>query len=106
MTPEEFVQEFRELKEYIENGYFSQGSEISRIERLVEAGFSQNQIQLVNAIVSEALTDALYTVLLGLDGCASIGHNQVLYNLQDEEGNQITGEIESYAWEQFQNKNT
>ena len=106
MTPEEFVQEFRELKEYIQNGYFSHGTKISRIERLVEAGLNPKQIELVKAIVSEALTDSLYTVLLGLDGCASIGHNQVLYNLQDEEGNQITGEIESYAWEQFQNKNT
>jgi hypothetical protein len=106
MTPEEFVQEFRELKEYIQNGYFSRDSEISRVERLVEAGLNPKQIALVKAIVSEALTDTLYTVLLGLDGCASIGHNQVLYKLQDEEGNQITGEIESHAWEQFQNKNT
>jgi hypothetical protein len=106
MTPEEFVQEFRELKEYIESGYFSQESDISRVERLVDAGLNTNQIELVKNVVSESLTDALYTVLLGLDGCASIGHNQVLYNLKDEEGNQITGEIESHAWEQFQNKST
>lgn len=106
MTPEEFVQEFRELKEYIENGYFSQESEISRVTQLVDAGLNANQIALVKNVVSEALTDTLYTVLLGLDGCASIGHTQVLYSLQDEEGNQITGEIESHAWEQFQKKST
>ena len=106
MKPEEFVQEFKELKEYIQKGYFSKGSDISRIDRLINAHFDQDQIELTKEIVSEALTDALYTVLLGLDGCASIGHNQVLYKLQDEEGNIITGEIEGYAWEQFQNQNT
>ena len=106
MTPEEFVQEFQELKEYIQKDYFSPDSEISRIDTLIEAGLNQKQIQLVETIVSEALTDTLYTVLLGLDGCASIGHNQILYDLKDEEGNQISGDIEGYAWEQFQNKNT
>ena len=106
MTPEEFVKEFKELKEYIQKGYFSKDSEFSRIDRLVKAGFNKEQIELTEAIVSEALTDSLYTVLLGLDGCASIGQNQILYKLQDEEGNPISGEIESYAWEQFQDQNT
>ena len=106
MTPEEFVKEFKELKEYIQNGYFSKDSEFSRVDRLIKAGFNKEQIELTETIVSDALTDSLYTVLLGLDGCASIGHNQEQYKLLDEEGNPISGEIESYAWEQFQEQNT
>lgn len=38
-----------------------------------------------------ALTDALYKILLGLYGAASIVGHQVIYQLRDEEGNELTG---------------
>ncbi len=47
------------------------------------------------------LTDIVCTILLGLDGCASIGGIQELYDLKDENGNQLSGEIERYAYEYF-----
>ena len=106
MTPEEFVAEFKSLKDEIENGYFSNTSDISRIESLKSSGLTDGQIQSVKNIVSEALTDALYTILLGLDGSASIGNEQMMYQLSDEDGNEISGEIESYAWEIFHGENT
>jgi hypothetical protein len=106
VTPEVFVKEFEELKEYIGEGYFSEGSEISRLSRLQTAGFSTSQIALTKELVSEALTDALYTVLLGLEGSASISRHQEMYKLLDESGQELTGKIESLAWERFHGKNT
>jgi len=56
----------------------------------------------MKSIVVGPLTDLLYTVLLGLDGCASIGGTQEAYNLKDEKGNQLNGEIEGFAYYYFQ----
>lgn len=106
ISPEEFVQEFKDLKESLVNGYFSIESDISRIKRLEDAGFSKEQIELTKSIVYEALTDSLYTVLLGLEGSASISQHQIMYKLFDEDSNELTGEIESIAWEKFHGENT
>ncbi len=106
ITPEEFVQEFKDLKEYLVKSYFSKASDISRISKLEGAGFNREQIELIKGIVSESLTDALYTVLLGLEGRASICQHQIMYKLFDEESNELTGEIESIAWEKFHGEST
>ena len=106
ISPEEFVQEFKDLKESLVSDYFSSDSDISRVNKLESAGLSNEQIELTKCIVGDALTDALYTVLLGLEGCASISQHQIMYKLFDEESNELTGEIESIAWEKFHGQNT
>ncbi|MBC3872916.1 hypothetical protein [Undibacterium flavidum] len=106
ITPEGFVQEFKDLKNYLVSNYFSGDSKISRIDKLQNAGLSEEQIEITKRIVNEALTDALYTVLLGLDGCASIGRHQINYKLFDEKSNELTGELESIAWEKLHGENT
>ncbi|ENX20305.1 hypothetical protein F892_03229 [Acinetobacter vivianii] len=106
MTSEEFVEEFRFLRDDLIQSYFTFDSEISRISLLEKSGMNHAQIHLTKKIVSEALTDALYTILLGLDGCASIGRHQIMYRLFDEESNELTGNIESIAWEKFHSENT
>ena len=103
MSSEEFVSEFYELKSQLETNYFSDNNENSRLSELVNAGLTDEQIYIVKNITSDLLTDALYTILLGLDGCASIGNKQIDYKLLDECGNEITGNIESFAWEKFHN---
>jgi hypothetical protein len=54
--------------------------------------------------VDGVLTDAFYTLLLGLDGSASIGGVQQCYDLRDESGDKITGdgELEAAAFTHFQ----
>ncbi|WP_415891360.1 hypothetical protein ACMXYV_08600 [Neptuniibacter sp. SY11_33] len=101
MTPDEFVNEFKELRDSVQMEYFSSNSEISRLKQLEDSGLNSEQIALVKSIVGDALTDSLYTVLLGLDGCASISKYQETYKLFSESGEELTGEIESVAWEQF-----
>lgn len=106
ITPEEFVQEFKDLKDELVGKYFSCNSQISRVQQLENAGLSEEQIKLTKCVVNEALTDALYTVLLGLEGSASISKHQIMYKLLDEKSNELTGEIESIAWEKFHGNNT
>ncbi|WP_415894371.1 hypothetical protein ACMXYN_08415 [Neptuniibacter sp. PT8_73] len=101
MTPDEFVNEFKELRDSIQKEYFSSNCEISRLKKLEDSGLNSEQIALVKSIVGDALTDSLYTVLLGLEGCASISKYQETYKLFNESGEELTGEIESVAWEQF-----
>ena len=45
--------------------------------------------------------DVFYTFLLALDGAASLGGEQVLYKLYDEDGSELTGELEGLAWERL-----
>ncbi|MCS0082917.1 hypothetical protein NDJ28_10740 [Vibrio alginolyticus] len=56
--------------------------------------------------MDDSLTDALYTILLGLDGCASIGRHQIGYKLQDELGRELTGDLEELAYEALQERHT
>lgn len=101
ISPETFVQEFKDLKEHLLAGYFNSTSGISRIAALQQAGLTEAQIALTRTVVNGALTDALYTVLLGLEGSAAIHPHQIMYKLLDEQSNELTGHIESIAWEKF-----
>lgn len=106
ISPEEFVEEFGELKDYLVHGYFSDDPDISRVKTLSDAGLNSEQLELVKGVVNDALTDALYTVLLGLEGCAAISQHQITYKLLDESSNELTGQLEFLAWERFHGENT
>jgi len=49
------------------------------------------------------LTDSFYTLLLGLDGSASIGDSQKSFKIYDDENNLISegGDLERFAYEYF-----
>ena len=73
---------------------------------LHQAGLTEEQRTHVSAALRDALTDTYYTILLGLDGCASLGDVQQRYRLYDQAGELISeddgGNLESYAYEVFQ----
>jgi hypothetical protein len=74
---------------------------------LREANLTEAQRQCVVAALDAALTDAFYTILLGLDGAASLGGIQQRYRLQDEAGSLISdgdGELEAAAFELLQER--
>jgi hypothetical protein len=54
-------------------------------------------------VLDAALTDTMYSLLLGLDGAASIGGDQQAYKIQDEDGNLLStcGELEAAAHKVF-----
>ncbi|QHW01044.1 hypothetical protein [Spirosoma endbachense] len=110
MPEEDFVKGFYELKTDLLKRYFSPSQDEyfgSPIAKMIESlDVDSSETSTLYKILDGALTDALYTVLLGLDGEASIGdNNQQMYKLFNEAGNELTnsGEIESYAWEYFHN---
>lgn len=102
MTPEEFVQCFVAEKETLLQIYFAPGSETGVGTKLGELGLDAERLLAVREILDAALTDAFYTVLLAIDGAASLGGKQISYKLFDEDEVELTGgEIEAAAWEAF-----
>lgn len=105
ISPEEFVQEFRNLKDNLVQSYFSNKAGVSRVKMLSDAGIAKEQLVVVKCVVDEALTGALYTVLLALEGCASISQHQIMYKLFDEGSNELTGSLETLAWKKLHGQN-
>lgn len=95
MTPEEFVKNF-----YIEKQNILDLSFKTKIEEL---SLDEIKTEKLRQIVSNLLTDAFYTILLGLDGSASIGNSQEAFKIYDEENNLISegGDLEGHAYEYF-----
>lgn len=74
-------------------------------ELLAEAQLSEAQRPKVVAALEQAVTDAFYTVLLALDGAASLGGVQQSYRLLGEDGSVVSdgeGSLEAAAFEVFQ----
>ncbi len=104
MNDREFAKEFFKLKESLVKDYCS-GDETTAVSKLIES-MELNPVQktTIKRTIDLALTDTLYTVLLGLEGSARIGDKQEFYKLVSEDGEEITGkDMEEHAWELFQN---
>ena len=104
MTPEDFVQCLRRTKQDLLGIHFDPSSESAAITRLSALGFSATQLSAVRDVLDSVLTDAFYTVLLGLDGCASLGGVQQSYHIRDEHGAEVCsgdGTIEALAYDYF-----
>jgi len=104
MTAEEFVKGFYlERQKHIDN-FFNAGSN-SEVAALIQSlNLDDKGVERIRQILNGSLRDTLYTILLGLDGESSIGDKQIMYKLFDEENNELTGgEIETFAYEYFQN---
>lgn len=65
---------------------------------------NSEQKRILEELVSTLLTDTMYTILLGLDGAASIGDGpQESYTIYNEKGCKISecGELEAAAFAYF-----
>ena len=101
MTPEEFANCFAKERDSLLQLYFDADSRSDVARQIASLSGDAAQSTTLRKIVDGILRDVLYTVLLGLDGSASIGGTQRLYKLYDEDGTLLTGELESFAWERF-----
>lgn len=101
MTTEEFVKAFYNEKQGFLKEYLSEKSETEVGQLINSLNLTVQQSEIMKKVLDSSFTDIFYTILLGLDGCASIGGIQEMYDLKDENGNQLTGEIEGYAYEYF-----
>lgn len=102
MTPEEFVACVVREKEDLLSQYFDPDSELAVASQIASLNLSVEQLKVLRIIMDGALTDAFYTLLVGLDGEASIGDVQSVYELRAAAGTLLTGgELEGAASEQF-----
>ncbi len=80
-------------------------SDVAR--QLGAAGLSCAQREHVGKALETALTDAFYTMLLALDGAASLGGEQQVYRVVDEGGHTISsgdGTLEAAAFAALQSR--
>ena len=106
MTPKEFVELFYNDKtEYLKT-CLDENSSIFVSDKIKSLNLNAEQKETMVEVVDGILTDVYYSILLGIDGCASIGRYQYTYKLYDEDGNLITdgGELEEDAWDFFHNR--
>jgi Glu-tRNA(Gln) amidotransferase subunit E-like FAD-binding protein len=104
MNTEEFVKAFYKEKQDFLTEYLAENPESEFGQLIKTLNLTDQQNETLKRIIDGILTDTFYTILLGLDGCASIGGIQEMYELKDENGNQLSGEIEGYAYEYFHEK--
>ncbi len=72
---------------------------------LAKAKLTDAQRKEVTAAIDQVLTDAFYTMMLALDGAASLGTIQQSYRILMEDGSEISagdGSLESAAFQVFQ----
>lgn len=103
MTGEQFVKLCYEEKKTILAEYFNPNSSSvvgKKISAITEQGISKDDLyDLLNLVLKENY----YTLLLGLDGEASLCNTQITYKLYDENGNLLNecGELEAAAYRYF-----
>lgn len=106
MTAEDFVRNFKVEKDRLLMMYLSDSNETAVQTHIRSMKLSFQQSDAMQKVLDQALTDAFYTVLLGLDGCARLGNAaQQNFKIQAEDGSDIcceAGDIETLAYEYFQ----
>ncbi|MBX2827449.1 MAG: hypothetical protein KTR22_04770 [Flavobacteriaceae bacterium] len=106
MHTDQFVKAFYAEKQSFLELYISENTDTEVGQLIKSLGLSNLQQEVMKKILDRSFTDIFYTILLGLDGSASIGGVQEMYDIKDEKGNQISGEIEGYAYEYFHNSDS
>lgn len=103
MTGEEFVRLCFAEKEAMLQEYCVPESETkvsALLRELLPAGADREKLR---EMLDTVMTESWYTMLLALDGSASLGGTQMTYQIHDEDGNVLNecGELEAAAWEVF-----
>lgn len=101
MTPAEFVKHWRIEKDVLLELFTAPGGATLVSQKIALMQLSEQQNTALCEVLNLVLTDTIYTLLLGLDGAASIGGVQHSYRVLDEEGLLLSGdgrvEAEAYA---------
>lgn len=105
MLLNEFVMGLKKERDALFASYVGPDSLSDVAQQLQQAQLSDEQSGKVAAALDVALTDAFYTILLALDGAASLNGSQQSYRLENELGEVIStgdGSLEARAFEVFQ----
>lgn len=103
MNASEFVSWWKRAKDELVDVFNQPSGETEVGHKIASMQLNPKQTVVMHAVIDGILTDAFYTMLLGLDGAANIGGVQQQFQIRDESGNLISqgGLLETEAWEQF-----
>ncbi len=100
MNADAFVAKWYAEKEQLLAAAWTPGTELAA--RITAMALSPMQAQQLRDVLDVLATDAMYTLLLGLDGSAALGGDQRHYTVLDEDGSVIAdeGDLEAgaHAW--------
>lgn len=103
MNTEDFVKGVYQTKQELLESYFEIDIETHVGELIKSLQLDSKQMSTLKSIVDGALTDGFYSLLIGIEGGASIGDNlQQELKLCDEKNNSLTEDIGSLAYDYFQ----
>lgn len=97
MNANDFARQCRAKKDALPATYFDNSAATQVGSEIRTMNFDDQKLSAVRQILDGALTDASYTLLLGLAVAASIGEARQCCDFLDESGNRITGEGELEA---------
>lgn len=100
MNGAEFVGHWNALRMELGAGFMDPASGSEAAARIATLGLSSEQSAQLKAVLDLVLRDTMYTLLLGLDGEASLGPCQQQFTVLDEDGHAIDA-IEEAAWQCF-----
>ena len=102
---EKFAKSFYDEKEYLLKAYFDSNSQTQVGQLIKSLDLSEEKSKVLFQIVNGTITDVMYTTLLALDGCASIGGEQEDFKVINEDGKEIThNSLEGFAYKYFYEK--
>ncbi|GIU52631.1 hypothetical protein TUM4438_45800 [Shewanella sairae] len=102
MKPEQLISNIKvEIESLI--SLYGQGS-----EGQTDLGIKLDSLELsseikeqVVGLIKQAIEESTYNLLCGLEGSASIAGTQECYEIKDESGNILSGELDSLFYEQI-----
>lgn len=92
MTPAEFVTNWRVEKDDLLSMFMETESKTLVSQKISLMDLTEQQTSALRDVLNLALTDAFYTLLLGLDGASNIGGIQHSYRVLDQDGDLICGD--------------
>ena len=103
MTPEVFIDNVVESIESLVSLYSlgSKGPTYLGAE-LDSIGLTSEQREKVLALVKLAVGEATHSIISGIEGSSSLGTSQQMYKLMDEDGSELTGELDSLLYEKLE----
>ena len=100
MDGAQFAAHCDELRTELVKGFTNPASGSEVAARIAALGLDEEQARQLTGIVDTVVRDTVYTLLLALDGAASLGSCQQQFTVTDEDGNVIE-DIEAAAWQCF-----
>ena len=92
MTPHEFVELFAREREALVELFTDPGSQADVARRLRSLKSDTVDEQAFKEAIRQLITDVYYSILLAIDGEASLGGIQQNYALFAEDGSRVSGE--------------